>query len=174
MTDPNRTPNVLRCAANLPKGAALIYRHFGADDKLAVAVALRQICFVRKVQFIIAQDEGLARGVGADGLHLPEKYLKAAKKLRTRYPDWVLSGAVHSGAALAHTDGLDAAILSPVFASDSPSAGTALGVDGFRTIAAKASLPVFALGGINTINAKQILGSGAAGIAGISAFASSS
>ena len=171
MTDPERTPNVLRCAARLPNGSAVIYRHFGAADKYNIATALRQICFVNDVKFLIAQDEGLAREVGADGLHLPEKYLSAAKKLRARYPNWILSGAVHSTFSLNHTNGLDAAILSPVFNSESVSAGTALGVDKFRGIVARAPLPIFALGGINNITAPQLLGSGAAGIAGVSAFA---
>ena len=96
MTDPKRTPDVLRNAAGLPKGSTLIYRHFGADNKVAIATALRQICFVRDVQFLIARDEELAMVIGADGLHLPEKYLPHAPKLRVRYPDWLLSGAVHS------------------------------------------------------------------------------
>ena len=108
--------------------------------------------------------------VGADGLHLPEKYLSHAPKLRARYPDWLLSGAVHSKAALQSAKGLDAAILSPVFTSDSPSAGKPIGVEKFTKITRAAPVAVFALGGISGTNVSQLLGSGVAGIAGVSAF----
>lgn len=170
MTDPKRTPNVLRSAARLPKASTIIYRHFGASDKNAVATALRQICFVNQIQFLIAQDEQLAMETGADGLHLPEKYLAHATKLRARYPEWLLSGAVHSEASLQNTKGLDAVILSPVFLSDSTSAGNPIGVERFDKITNQTPLPVFALGGITCANVSQLLESGASGIAGVSAF----
>lgn len=173
MTDPKRTPDVLRGAAGLPNGSTLIYRHFGADNKYAIATALRQICFVREVQFLIARDEELAMVTGADGLHFPEKYLSHAPKLRARYPDWLLSGAVHSAEALQNTKSLDGAILSPVFTSDSPSAGKPLGIKAFAKITHAAPVPVFALGGISGTNVSQLLGSRAAGIAGVSAFGGS-
>lgn len=170
MTDPKRTPDVLRSAAGLPKGSTLIYRHFGADNKIAIATALRQICFVRDVQFLIARDEELAMVTGADGLHLPEKYLPHAPKLRARYPDWLLSGAVHSAEALQNTKGLDAAILSPVFSSNSSSAGKPIGIKKFTEITRAAPVAIFALGGISGANVSQLLSSGAVGIAGVSAF----
>ncbi len=170
MTDPKRTPDILRSAAGLPKRSTLIYRHFGADNKVAIATALRQICFVREVQFLIARDEELAMDTGADGLHLPEKYLSHAPKLRARYPDWLLSGAVHSAENLQNTKGVDAAILSPVFPSVSPSAGKPLGVKKFTDITRTAPVAVFALGGVSGANVSQLLSSGAAGIAGVSAF----
>ncbi len=170
MTDPKRTPDVLRSAANLPDHSTLIYRHFGADDKYPMAIALRQICFANNVQFLIARDEQLAMEVGADGLHLPEKLLGHAAKLRARYPDWLLSGAIHSKENIMNIKGLNAAILSPIFPSNSPSAGNPIGVKTLTQIAKIAPLPIFALGGINSQTVSHLANSGVAGIAGVSAF----
>ena len=168
MSDPQRLPDICAAAKTLPRGSALIYRHFGAKDKQEVAAGLRNICFARGLQFLVGQDEDLARGCGADGLHLPERELGRAQALRKLYPDWMLTGAAHSAAALAQTNALDAALLSPVFDSQSPSAGAPLGIGTFTKIVRGAPAPVFALGGINEKTAPQLLGSGAAGIAGVS------
>ena len=173
MSDPKRLPDICTAAQNLPRGSALIYRHFGADDKEVIASALRQICFVKGVQFLIGQDEALARSCGADGLHLPERDLGRVESLRKRYPDWLLTGAVHGEAALCKAGALDAAILSPVFKSQSPSAGTPLGLEEFTKMARNTSVPVFALGGINAKTAPRLLCSGAAGIAGVSGIGAS-
>lgn len=170
MTDPERVLNILRSSAVLPKGSTLIYRHFGAEDRHDMARALRQICFVRSLQFLVGQDEYLARDVGADGLHLPEMDLKRGKALRARYPHWLLSGAVHSLANLEHVEGLDGVILSCVFESGSSSASVPLGVEKLRAITHAAPIPVFALGGICRKNVHELIGSGVAGIAGVSAF----
>ena len=173
MTDPKRIPDILNAVKNLPERSALIYRHFGAPDREFMAHKLRQVCFKRGIQFLIGADETLARQCGADGLHLPERDLESAPVLHIRYPDWILTGATHSELALARAakTGVSAAFLSPVFKSDSPSAGKALGVERFTDIVRTAALPVFALGGVNRNNAEMLLGTGAAGIAGISGFA---
>ena len=168
MSDPKRLPDICTAAKSLPRGSAVIYRHFGAGDRGAVAKTLRQICFARDLQLLIGQDEDLARGCGADGLHLPERDLARGAALRARYSDWLLTGAAHGPASLAKTAGLDAAILSPVFESQSASAGAPLGLEVFTKMVRAAPVPVFALGGINSRNAQQLLGTGAAGIAGVS------
>ena len=168
MSDPKRLPDICVAAKTLPRGSALIYRHFGADDRQDIAAALRQICFVRGLQLLIGQDEDLARGCGADGLHLPERDLGRAEALRARYPDWLLTGATHGAAALTKVGCLDAALLSPVFESQSPSAGSPLGLDKFTKLVRGAPVPVFALGGINAKTAERLLDSGAAGVAGVS------
>lgn len=172
MTDPKRVPDIVLAAQNLPKHSALIYRHFGAPEREFMAHKLRQVCFDRGIQFLIGADEELARGCGADGVHLPERDLDSARVLHIRYPDWILTGATHSELALAKAAklGLDAGFVSPVFFSDSPSATGALGVERLTDMIHTAHLPVIALGGIDSVNAQQLIGSGAAGIAGISGF----
>jgi len=175
MSDPRRVPDVLAAAQTLPEGATLIYRHFGAADKMATAKALRQIASIRNLQFLVGQDVELAAQIGADGVHLPERELALGLDVRKRYPDWLITGAAHSYAAVKTCADykLDAAILSPVFTSDSKSAGEPIGVSAFTDIVTKTNIPVIALGGISSEAAAKLYGCGAAGIAGVSMFAGS-
>ena len=175
MSDPERTPDILAVARSLPKGAAMIYRHFGAVDRGAIAEELRHITFARDLQFLIGQDVELAAQIGADGVHLPERELMRGVGLRERYPDWLITGAAHSGGAVraCAENRLDAAILSPVFASDSKSAGTPISVSAVADIAKSVDMPIIALGGISGVTALKLYGSGAAGIAGVSMFVGS-
>jgi thiamine-phosphate pyrophosphorylase len=171
MSDPKRLPHIVSAAETLPKGAALIYRHFGAANKLAVAKRLATIMKARGGQLLVGGDIELAAAVGAHGVHLPERHIGQAEQARAQYPNWIISAAIHSAQAIERCGPwLDAAILSPVFASRSPSAGAALGVGGFAKLAAGACVPAFALGGINAGNADQLIGSGTAGLAGICGF----
>ncbi len=172
MSDPNRTPDILAVARGLPPGAALIYRHFGADDRETVAGELRGLSTKRGLQFLIGQDAALARTVGADGVHIPERELADAKDIRAQYPDWLITGAAHNLDAVhkCAAAGLDACIVSPVFASDSASAGQPLGVVQLVEMVKATDVPIIALGGINGETAQQLFGSGVAGLAGVSGF----
>jgi len=173
MSDPVRTPDVLTVARNLPKGAALIYRHFGADDREGIAKQLRAISTKSGLQFLVGQDVALAKLVGADGVHIPERDLVAAKSIREQHPDWIVTGAAHSLDAVLEcaAAGLDACIVSPVFASDSISAGDPLGIMKLTEMVKAAPIPIIALGGINVETARQLSGTGVAGLAGVSGFA---
>ena len=172
MSDPERVADVVAVARKLPEGAAIIYRHFGSVDKVEVAQGLRQISFARNLQFLVGQDVELAVQVGADGVHLPERDLARGTALRQQYPDWLLTGAAHTIEAveMCANNGLDAAILSPVFLSDSKSAGMPMGVTTLTVYTKQTDFPIFALGGVSPNRVTRLYGSGAAGIAGVSYF----
>jgi thiamine-phosphate pyrophosphorylase len=67
--------------------------------------------------------------------------------------------------------GVDAIVVSPVFPSRSPSAGRVMGVRRFAALARAGGIPAYALGGVTTKNAPRLLSAGAAGLAGVEAFA---
>ena len=169
VTDPERTPEPWRVVERMPAGSGVIHRAFGAPDAEHVAQRLRAITHDRGMLLLIGLDERLAEAAGADGLHLPERAVASAPALRGRRPDWLISGAAHGAAGLraAEAAGLDLVLLSPVFASRSPSAGTPLGVARFSELARGCARPVYALGGITSGDAHELEGSGAAGIAAI-------
>lgn len=171
MTDPDRTPAPWETAGHLPTGAGVVYRHFGAVDTETTARRLREVTRAAGVILLIGADADLAGSVGADGVHLPERDLVSAADLRRRRPDWLLTGAIHGDlAAVEAASGLDALILSPVFAAGGASADKlVLGVAAFADRVRRASLPVYALGGITAANARQLSDSGACGIAGVEA-----
>ncbi|HST91313.1 MAG TPA: thiamine phosphate synthase [Brevundimonas sp.] len=168
-TDPERTPRSWETAARLPRGAGVVFRHFGSPDARDTALRLRAVTAARGVLLLVGLDVELAQAVGADGLHLPEREADLARALKAAHPDWLLTGALHAGGA-ADARGFDARVLSPVFPAGGASAAAAtLGVEDFRRRASASPVPVYALGGIDAGNAKDLLGSGACGLAGVGA-----
>lgn len=154
-------------AAALPAGSGVIYRAFGADDALPRARRLKAIAEERALILLIGADETLAEACGADGVHLPEAMIDKAAALRTAHPHWILTAAAHSLTATerAAAAGCDAALVSTVFASNSPSAGAPMGAAAFAALVQAAPLPVYALGGVTTRTAPDLAGSGAQGFA---------
>lgn len=171
MTDP-RISNAQDIAASLPKGSAIIYRHFGAKDRKNIADDLRRIAFSGDHLFLIGADPQLAISCGADGVHFPQIDIADAVTWRARVPDWFLSAATHDmdSIIMANAAPLNAVTLSPIFKTDSLGSGTPLGISGFTKLAGISSHPVIALGGINTENMGHLTGTGAAAFAGVSMF----
>lgn len=168
-TDPVRTPRPWETAARLPAGAAVVFRHFGQQDARETALRLREVTAKGGVRLLIGLDVDLADAVDADGLHLPERALAHASDVSEAHPEWLITGAAHREAALDAT-GLHALVLSPVFPAGGASSATPpLGPARFGALAALATSPVYALGGIDAKNARGLVGSGACGIAGVSA-----
>lgn len=168
-TDPARTLRPWETAVRLPAGAAVVFRHFGQANARETALRLREVTAARGVQLLIGLDAALAEAVGADGLHLPERALDQARPLSDAHPEWLITGAAHEGSALDHPH-LHARILSAVFTAGGASSATPpLGLAKFGRLASSATRPIYALGGIDADNAQGLVGSGACGLAGVSA-----
>jgi thiamine-phosphate pyrophosphorylase len=103
--------------------------------------------------------------VGAAGVHWPFAEWHEARRWRNRFD--LMSVSAHGRAELCRIDAqvFDAALLSAVFPSRSPSAGPPLGAHTLRNLSRRSPVPVYALGGINSRNAASI--SDAAGLAAI-------
>ena len=169
-TDPERTPEPWRVAEQLPAGAGVVFRHFGAPDARETALRLREATTKRDGLLLIGRDAELAEAVGADGVHLPEALIPQAAALSERHPDWRITAAFHALTPAPDLIGLDALVISPVFPAGGAS-GTkpALGVDRLAELARALPCPVYALGGIDASNAPRLTGSGAYGIAAVGA-----
>ncbi|HEV2533028.1 thiamine phosphate synthase [Phenylobacterium sp.] len=169
-TDPVRTPDAEAIAAGLPRGAAIVFRAFGAADAEAQGRRLRAIARARGLKLLVGADADLARRLGADGVHLPERLAATARRLRRR--GWIVTCAAHSLAAArrAKAAGADAVVVSAIFASDSPSAGAPIGPVRLALLVRQAGLPVYGLGGINNKTARRLKDAGLVGLAGIDGF----
>jgi thiamine-phosphate pyrophosphorylase len=171
-TDPARTPDPEALARRLPAGAALVYRAFGAVDAEVVGRRLLKIGRARRARLLVGADAGLAARIGADGVHLPERAAVQARRLKAQRPHWLVTAAAHSvwAARCALAAGADAAVVSAVFPSRSPSAGRPIGVSRLALIARQAGLPIYALGGVNDRTAAQLKDLSLAGLAAVEGF----
>lgn len=168
-TDPERTPDIEAAARRLPRGAAIVYRAFGAPDAHARAAGLVRIARARGLKLLIGADFELAAAVGADGVHLPERL--AGRATRIRRKGWIVTAAAHSplAARRALGAGADAVVVSAIFPSRSPSAGRPIGPLRLAQLARTAGGPVYALGGINNETARRLLPAGLVGLAAVAA-----
>lgn len=169
LSDPQRLPDPVALATHLPKDCAIIYRHFGDPDAATIAARAAALCQARGLPFLLSYDAHLPLPPGA-GMHFPERLHSAITGWRKAMPNALCTAAAHSVAAAraALAAGVDAVLLSPVFASSSPSAGSALGAVRFAQMAAETEGPVYALGGITANNATLLRGA-ASGLAVVSA-----
>lgn len=123
----------------------------------------------RGVKLLIGADHRLAARVGADGVHLPERMAHRAAAIRRL--GWLVTAAAHSpGAARrALAAGADAAVVSAIFPSNSPSAGPPIGPLRMARIVRAVGGPLYGLGGINDKTARRLLRAGLVGLAGVEA-----
>jgi 8-oxo-dGTP diphosphatase len=113
---------------------------------------------------LLNSDVELARAIGADGVHLTAAQLRGA----TARPDLPWCGAsCHSVEELRRAGdlGVDLVVLGPVRATPSHPGAVPLGWDRFREVAAGASIPVYALGGLLPRDLEKARSCGAHGLA---------
>ena len=160
MTDEKRLAQPLRAARVLPKGSAIVLRHTDPKIRESLAIQLKAIARARGLLLLIAGDARLAARIDADGVHLSEARAREAQSLKLRRPDWLITAAAHSfrGLRVAAVSGADAAILAPIFPTESHRERASLGASRARLMAAQAALPVYALGGVDARNAAQLCG----------------
>jgi thiamine-phosphate pyrophosphorylase len=174
MTDSVRLPDPEPWIARLPRGAAVILRHYEAANRISLARRLAVACHQCQVRLLVAGDARIASASGADGLHLPEAMVTRESRnwRRWRRPDWLITAAAHSPRAIrrAAEAGVDAVLLSPVFATKSHPLSPTLGPLRFAALVAASPLPVYALGGVTKVTLARLAGSGACGFAGIGVF----
>jgi thiamine-phosphate pyrophosphorylase len=172
MTDRTRLPDPTAAIAALPRGSAVILRDYDDPDRRVLAERLANLCRRRRVRLLIGADAGLARSVGAAGIHLPEALITRAAAIRRR-PGWLVTGAAHSPGALqrAVTAGVDAVLLAPVLATASHPEAPPIGPWRFAAWCRRSPIPVYALGGVTADQAVRLQHSGAAGFAATGALA---
>ncbi|WP_309605948.1 thiamine phosphate synthase [Phenylobacterium sp.] len=171
-TDPARTPDPEAIARQLPRGAAIVFRTFGAADAEARGARLAAIARDRGLKLLIGADGRLAARLGADGVHLPQRLAHRARRLSAANPGWIITAAAHStlAARRALAAGADAVVVSAAFVSASPSAGAALGPVRMAILVRRAGGPVYGLGGITEKTARRLKDSGLVGLAAVAAF----
>lgn len=173
LSDADRLPDPLAALDRLPRGAGVVFRHYGAPARETLARALVRKARALRIRVLVAGEAGLAARACAAGLHLPEARLGAPLALGAmiRRKSSIVTIAAHSLRAVfrAAKYGASAAVLGPVFPTASHPGATPLGPLRFARFCRKSPIPVYAIGGITPKTALRIKDSGAVGIAGIGA-----
>ena len=144
----------------------------GPRQLLSEARQIRQLCRARGVSFIVNDRLDLALAVDADGVHLGQDDLPpmAARAILGR--DKFLGVSTHSleQALEAAEQGADYLGIGPIFATGTKATGyEPRGCDIIRQVRARIDLPLVAIGGITLSNVGEVIATGAAGVAVISA-----
>lgn len=155
-------------------GATIIQlREKDLDDSTFTELATRVAGITRRygVPLIINDNPDVAIACGADGLHIGQGD-GDPRKIRARLPDGMILG-ISAGnaeeARAARDAGADYIGAGAVFPTGSKDDAAHIGLDGLRAVCRATDLPVVAIGGITRDNAAELVGTGIAGIAVISA-----
>ncbi len=114
----------------------------------------------------------VALAAGAHGVHLREQSIALADARRLAPGEFLIGRSVHSATTAARARSADYMITGSVFETASkPGQSASLGVGGLRDVVrAAGACPVWAVGGITANRAREIVASGASGVAAIGAF----
>lgn len=135
----------------LPRGSGLIFRHYHLPpaERRARFAALRRRARARGIFVVLAGTMRQARRWAAAGAYGPARMLAHG-------PAGLRLVTVHSLAELARAQRADAVLLSPVFPTRSHPGAHRLGPLRFRLLAARARVPVIALGGMGPGPARRL------------------
>ena len=136
-----------------------------ARDELR-ALGLKVVDMARNygARVLVSGDAALAQEIGADGVHLTSGQLAGCAE---RPANLLCAASCHSADELRRAEliGCNFALLSPVLPTASHPGAAHLGWQNFAAIAAGASIPVYALGGLTHADMTKAWSCGAHGIA---------
>jgi thiamine-phosphate pyrophosphorylase len=161
---------VERVAAAVRGGATSVQVRLKSAAPREVVEITRSIMSAVSVPVIVNDRADIALAAGAAGVHVGEADLPVTAIRRFAPADFIIGASLGGDAELANAKDADYVGIGPVYGSDSKSdAGAAIGVEGFKRLAALVAHPAVAVGGITADKALQITVAGAAGVAVINA-----
>lgn len=160
---------VRRCRDAAEGGATCIQLRLKESSPREVAEIARAIIRETGIPLIINDRADIAIAVGAAGCHVGAGDVPATAIRKMVPASFIVGCSVGSDAELGGAEGADYAGIGPVFSTSTKAdAGRAIGLDGFRALAAKLSIPCIGIGGISAENAGSVLAAGASGVAVVS------
>ncbi len=141
----------------------------GLDDRrrLEQALGLRELCARHDALFVVNDRIDLALAVGADGVHLGQDDLPVAVARRLLGPERLIGRSTHAPEQLrrALAEGCDYVGVGPVNATPTKPGREPVGLAYVAAAAAEATIPWFAIGGIDATNLEAVLAAGAQRVA---------
>ncbi len=135
------------------------------------ALRLRKIAGRFRVPLIVDDNLRVALSSGADGVHVGQSDLPAARARAEIGPEKILgvSAQTVEQAVRAEKDGADYLGVGSVFPTSTKPDADSVPLETLRAICSAVSIPVVAIGGISEQSALRLSGSGIAGISVVSA-----
>ena len=143
-----------------------------ANEFFQLAVKMKSVLSHHNIPFIINDRVDIAKACNATGVHLGQKDLPLAEARKIMGKGKIIGISVNSITEMekAETGGADYLGAGPIFPTASKEdLDPFLGMEGLKAIAQNTTLPVLAIGGIDHLNATDVMKAGADGIAVISA-----
>lgn len=143
-------------------------------ERARILARLVELCAPANAQLLVNGSITEVLRSGADGMHLNASKLLQANE-RPLDPEYVIGASCHNRMEIEHAArlGLDFVVLGPVRRTRTHPDVEPLGWRRFRSLAARAGLPVYALGGITPADMAMAKRNGAHGLAMIGAIWSS-
>ncbi len=134
-------------------------------------IMVRNLCHDNEVMFIVNDNVLLAKSVNADGVHLGQGDESIILARRVMGPNAILGLSISTLDELNKSDVTECDYIGvgPVFPTKTKiDAKPSRGIDVLRKIVQNSPVPVVAIGGINSVNARACIECGTSGIAVIS------
>ena len=135
------------------------------------AAELKKLCEKYRVPFVVNDNVQIALDIDADGVHVGQSDIKGRDIRSLIGPDKILgiSAGTAEEAVAAEKAGADYIGVGAVFGTSTKKDARNLSIEKLREICGAVSIPAVAIGGISRENVRELDGSGASGIAVISA-----
>lgn len=121
----------------------------------------RRLCDAYDALFIVNDSPGLALACAADGVHVGQEDARPAEVRRMVGPDVLIGLSTHSRAQVDAVADVDYFCAGPVYATPTKPEYEPVGLDLVRYAAEHASVPFFAIGGIEPGNVGDVVRAGA-------------
>lgn len=174
ITDDNGDGKLLkRVESALAGGASTVqYRakNLNTDERLTVAVQLRELCRSAGAKLIINDFVELAKEIDADGVHLGQDDMNISQARQLLGRNKIIGISTHSvdQALKAEAHGADYIALGSIFPTTSKDTPQIIGLEALRKVRRAIRVPLVAIGGIDINGADQAIDAGADAVAVIS------
>jgi thiamine-phosphate pyrophosphorylase len=127
------------------------------------ALTFRRLCDIHSALFIVNDDPYLAQTCGADGVHLGQDDMEPGRARELLGPEAIIGLSTHSEEQLAAASEEDVDYISvgPIWETPTKEGRPGVGLGLVEHAAKRSPQPFFAIGGIDTVNASEVVAAGA-------------
>lgn len=154
------------------KAVQLREKDLTSRELYELAFEMKKLTSKYGARLLINDRIDIVLAVDADGVHLGSNSIPIYRARKLLGKDRLIGVSCHNqvNAITAQEKGADFITFGPIFYTASKARyGKPVGIDRLESVAHLLTIPVFALGGVNQANTREVLAAGAAGISLISA-----